>query len=61
MHTLSYNFWLTKAAPDYFSSLIETQLDGQNLEPEVMRRCEIPLYSRSQGFAGNSGSKKRKI
>lgn len=33
MHTLSYNFWLTKAAPDYFSSLIETQLDGQNQSP----------------------------
>uniref|UniRef100_A0A6N2N088 F-ATPase protein 6 n=1 Tax=Salix viminalis TaxID=40686 RepID=A0A6N2N088_SALVM len=30
-----------KSGPDYFSSLIETQLDGQNLEPEVMRRCEI--------------------
>ena len=28
---------------------------------ERFARCEIPLYSRSQGFAGNSGSKKRQI
>ncbi|OMP11175.1 Ribosomal protein S12, bacteria [Corchorus olitorius] len=30
-------------------------------QSERFARCEIPLYSRSQGFAGNSGSKKRQI
>ncbi|KAF7145355.1 hypothetical protein RHSIM_Rhsim04G0017000 [Rhododendron simsii] len=30
-------------------------------QSERFARCEIPLYSRSQGFAGNSESKKRQI
>ncbi|KAL4653104.1 hypothetical protein ACB092_01G278400 [Castanea dentata] len=45
--------------------------EGHNLQEDSMvlirggrvrfARCEIPLYSRSQGFTGNSISKKRQI